>query len=103
MARTDRRVCEFNHMDGRNCGRKHFDEMLPTALCKTIDSEFIALICDISSNGAFVKTAGNFSVGQEVAMTITFPFTGENCMVTGVIARVSSRGFGVNFRVFFKD
>jgi len=66
MAKSDSRVCEFNQMDGRNCGRKRFDEMLPTALCKTIDSEFIAPICDISSNGAFVKTAGNFSAGQEV-------------------------------------
>ena len=103
MAKTDPRDCHFNHMGGRNCGRKRFNEMLPTALCKTRDNEFIAPICDISSNGAFVKTAGKFSVGQEVAMTITFPFTGESRMVTGEIARVSPGGFGVSFTVFFKD
>lgn len=103
MAKSDPRNCHFNHTDGRNCGRKRFNEMLPTALCITRDSEFIAPICDISSNGAFIKTARKFSVGQEVAMTITFPFTGESHMVTGEIARISSRGFGVSFKVFFKD
>ena len=93
----------MNYMDGRRCGRKRFNELLPTAACKTKDCAFIAPICDISSNGAFIRTARQFSVGQEVAMTITFPSTGESHMVTGEIARVSSDGVGINFKVFFKD
>jgi Tfp pilus assembly protein PilZ len=103
MAKFYRRNKHFSHMNGRSCGRKRFYEILPTATCKTRDSAFIAPICDISSNGVFIKTTRQFSVGQEVAMTITFPSTGENRMVTGEIARVSPEGVGVNFKVFFKD
>ena len=103
MDKSYSKTCHFNHMDGRNCGRKRFSEVLPTAACKTSDSAFIAPICDISSNGAFIKTTRQFSVGQEVAMTITFPSTGESHMVTGEIARISSQGVGVSFKVFFKD
>jgi hypothetical protein len=103
MAKSDLRDCHFNRMDGRNCARKRFNEMLPTAACKTIDSAFTAPICDISSDGVFIKTTRQFSVGQEVAMTITFPYTGECRMVTGEIVRVSLEGVGINFKVFFKD
>ena len=85
---------------GRRCGR--FKKNLPTAACKTNGSAFIALISDISSSGAFVKTSRSFTVGQEVAMTITFPATGESRMVTGEIARLSSMGVGVSFKIFFK-
>ena len=60
---------------GRRCGRKRFRKNLPTAACKTNGSAFIVLISDISSSGAFVKTSRRFLVGQEVAMTITFPDT----------------------------
>ena len=103
MAKSPPRNRFFSHMDGRNCRRKRFYEILPTATCKTRDSAFIAPICDISSDGAFIKTTRKFSVGQEVAMTITFPSTGESRMVTGEIVRVSPEGIGINFKVFFKD
>ena len=88
---------------GRRCGRKRFDENLPTATCQTTRCAFRAPVEDISSNGAFVRTGRQFAIGQEVAMTITFPATGESCMVTGEIVRVSSRGVGVSFKVFFKN
>jgi Tfp pilus assembly protein PilZ len=103
MAKSYSRNRHFSHMAGRNCGRKRFNEILPTAACKTRDSAFIAPICDISSNGVFIKTSRRFTVGEEVAMTITFPSTGESRMVTGEIVRVSSEGIGINFKVFFKD
>ena len=103
MAKFYRRNKHFNDINGRNYGRKRFYEMLPTATCKTRDSAFIAPICDISSNGLFIKTTRQLSVGQEVAMTITFPSTGESRMVTGEVARVTSEGVGINFKVFFKE
>jgi len=84
-------------------GRKRFNEIPPTANCKTRDCDFKAPVCDISSNGAFIEAGGDFAVGQEVAMTITFPTTGESHMVTGEIVRVSSDGLAVSFKVFFKD
>ena len=103
MAKSYSKNRHLSEMDGRSCGRKRFYEILPTATCKTRDSAFIAPICDISSDGVFIKTTRKFHVGQEVAMTITFPSTGESRMVTGEIARVSPEGVGVNFKVFFKD
>jgi Tfp pilus assembly protein PilZ len=103
MTKNNSRNRHFNYMDGRIYGRKRFYEILPTAACKTRDCAFIAPVCDISSNGVFIRTTRQFSVGQEVAMTITFPSTGESHMVTGEIVRVSSDGVGVNFKVFFKD
>ena len=93
----------LNKIEGREYGRKRFSEIKPTANCKTRDCDFNAPVCDISSNGAFIRAGGEFSVGQEVAMTITFPTTGESHMVTGEIVRVSPDGLGVNFKVFFKD
>jgi hypothetical protein len=93
----------LSHMNGRNCGRKRFYEILPTATCETRDSAFIAPICDISSDGVFIKTTRQFSIGQEIAMTITFPSTGESRMVTGEVARVSPEGVGVDIKVFFRD
>ena len=88
---------------GRKSRRKRFKRNLPTAACKTNGSAFIALVADISSSGAFIKTNRRFAVGHEVAMTIKFPATGESRMVTGEIARLSSRGIGVSFKVFFKN
>jgi Tfp pilus assembly protein PilZ len=103
MAKSNRRNWYLDPLDGRSCSRKRFHEILPTAACKTEDSAFIAPICDISSDGLFIKTSRQFSVGQEVAMTITFPATGESRMVTGEIVRISPQGVGINFKVFFKD
>jgi Tfp pilus assembly protein PilZ len=93
----------INHMGGRMCGRKQFNEILPTARCKTEDCAFTAPIRNISSNGVFIKSNRHFSVGQEVAMTITFPATGESHMVTGQIVRVTPEGIGINFKIFFRD
>ena len=103
MVKFDRRSKHFSRMDSRICVRKRFYKILPTATCKTRDSAFIAPICDISSDGVFIKTTRQFSVGQEVAMTITFPTTGESRMVTGEVVRVSPMGAGINFKVFFKE
>lgn len=103
MRKTFPKKRYINQVVGRRCGRKRFNEILPTAACKTRDGAFIAPICNISSNGVFIKSNRHLSVGQEVAMTITFPSTGESHMVTGQIARVTSEGIGINFKIFFKD
>ena len=93
----------INKIEGRKYGRKRFNEVQPTANCKTIDGAFKAPVSDISSEGAFLKAGGDFFIGQEVAMTITFPTTGDRHRVTGEIVRISSEGLGVNFKIFFKD
>ena len=103
MGKTFPKNWHVNQVAGRSCGRKQFNEILPTAACKTRDCAFIAPISNISSNGVFIKSNRHLSVGQEVAMTITFPSTGESHMVTGQIVRVTSEGIGINFKIFFKD
>ena len=103
MARTSSKNHHNNQVGKRKCGRKQFNEILPTAECKTIDCAFIAPIRNISSNGVFIKSNRHLSVGQEVAMTITFPATGESRMVTGQVVRVTPEGIGINFKIFFKD
>jgi Tfp pilus assembly protein PilZ len=103
MAKAFPKNCRIDQTGGRRCGRKRFNEILPAAECKTRDWAFIAPVCNISSNGVFIKSKRHFDVGQEVAMTITFPSTGESRMVTGQIARVTPEGIGINFKIFFKD
>jgi hypothetical protein len=89
-------------IEERNYGRKRFSQILPTAQCQTGDGDFQAQVCNISSSGAFIKTSQRFSIGQEIAMKITFPATMETHLVTGEIARITSLGAGVKFKVFFK-
>ena len=104
MAKYSSKNTHMNSLDGRQNGRKRFKKDIhPMATCKTIDSVFIAPISDISSTGAFIKTGRHFSVGDEIAMTITFPATGYSRMVTGNVARVTPEGVGISFTVFFKD
>ena len=88
--------------DARDYGRKRFTQLLPLAQCQTCDCDFFAPVHNISSGGAFIKTSKSFSVGQEIAMTITFPATMETCMVTGEIARTSPKGAGVKFKILYK-
>ena len=89
--------------DGRQDTRKRFDEIQPVvAVCRTMDSNFEAPIEDLSSSGVFIKTTRPLLTGQEIAMTFVFPKTREPVMATGEIVRVSYRGVGVRFKIFFR-
>jgi len=94
---------QLRDLESRKDARKKFNDFLTLAECITENSVFKAPIYDMSSSGVFIGTSRHFSIGQEIAMTITFPATEESHMVTGEIVRVSSQGVGVNFKVFFKD
>ena len=103
----------FNHviqnerievLDERKDARKKLNEIQPiVAVCKTKDCDFKASIDDVSSNGVFVKTRRHLSTGQEIAMKFRFPKAKDIIMATGEIVRVSSKGIGVEFKIFFKD
>jgi hypothetical protein len=101
MEKPAQKDWNLNSIEQRRCGRKRFSQILPTASCETLECDFMAPVCDISSNGAFIRTSHNFKVGQEVAMKITFPTTRETHLVTGEVVRVSPEGVGVEFRIFF--
>jgi hypothetical protein len=89
--------------DGRRDARKRFDEFQQVvAVCRTLDSDFEAPIQDVSSSGVFIKTSRPLLAGQEIAMTFMFPKTRKPIMATGEIVRVSYRGVGVKFKIFFK-
>jgi len=91
------------NLEGRRDARKRFDEIQPVlAACQTMDSDFEAFIQDVSSSGVFIKTSRPLFTGQEIAMTFMFPKTQKPIMATGEIVRVSYRGVGVKFKIFFK-
>ena len=110
---TERIFDMFNHviqnehikvLDERKDARKKLNEIQPiVAVCKTKDCDFNASIDDVSSNGVFIKTRRHLSIGQEIAMKFSFPKTKNIIMATGEIVRASSKGVGVEFKIFFKD
>ena len=90
--------------DGRRDARKRFDEFQQVvAVCRTSDSNFEAPIQDVSSSGVFIKTSRPLLAGQEIALTFMFPKSQKPIMATGEIVRVSYRGVGVKFKIFFKQ
>jgi hypothetical protein len=94
---------QVKNFEGRRDARKRFHELQPiVAVCRTMDSDFEAPIEDVSSSGVFIKTSRPLLTGQEIAMTFVFPKTQEPIMATGEIVRVSYRGVGVKFKIFFK-
>ena len=94
---------QLRDVEGRKDSRKKFNDILPLAECITENSVFKAPIYDLSSSGVFIRTSRQFSIGQEIAMTITFPVPIATLRVTGVIVRTSSKGVAVKFKIFFKE
>ena len=94
---------QLRDVEGRKDSRKKFNDILPLAECITENGVFKAPIYDLSSSGAFIRTSRQFSIGQEIAMTITFPLPIATLRVTGVIVRTSPKGIAVKFKVFFKE
>jgi Tfp pilus assembly protein PilZ len=94
---------QLRDVEDRKDSRKKFNDILPLAECKTENSAFKAPIYDLSSSGVFIRTSRQFSIGQEIAMTITFPVPIATLRVTGVIVRTSSEGVAVKFKIFFKE
>jgi hypothetical protein len=91
-------------LDERKDARKKLNEIQPVvAACKTKDCDFKASIDDVSSSGVFIKTRRHLSTGQEIAMKFSFPNTKNTIMATGEIVRASGKGFGVAFKILFRD
>ena len=92
------------HLEERKDARKRFGRSQPiVADCKTMDAAFKATIQDVSSAGVFLKTDRNLQIGQEIAMTFKFPYTGEFVRATGEVARITHDGAGVAIKLFFKE
>jgi hypothetical protein len=91
-------------LEERKDARKRIDEFQPIlAECRTIDSTFEASIQNVSSAGVFIKTSSKLSIGQEIAITFSFPRTRQTIMVNGEIVRITPEGVGVKIKMFFKE
>ena len=92
------------HLDERKDARKKLIGTKPmVAECQTMDAVFKATVQDVSSAGVFVKTSRKLKFGQEIALTFTFPQTGQTIKATGEIVRITHEGVGVEIKLFFKE
>jgi Tfp pilus assembly protein PilZ len=88
----------------RKDSRKYFvKNQLLTAKCETMDDLFSVSVQDVSPSGAFIYTKKKLTLGQEIAMTIQLPNSDDFLRATGEIVRVSSGGFGVEFKIIFNE
>jgi Tfp pilus assembly protein PilZ len=86
----------FENLEERRDARKRLaGNQLVVAECCTMDATFKATVQDVSSAGFFIKTRRKLTLGQEIAITFTFPQTGQTIKATGEVARVSPEGAGV--------
>ena len=60
------------------------------------------MLQNFSSSGVFIITGEALPVGQEVAMTFTFPDSKETVMATGEIMRSTKSGIAVKIKLIFK-
>jgi Tfp pilus assembly protein PilZ len=100
----DRRQRYLNSELGmRNVELNFVKNQLLTAKCETIDSMFSVSVQDVSPSGAIIYTKKKLTLGQEIALTIQLPNSDEVLRATGESVRVSSGGFGVEFKIMFND
>jgi Tfp pilus assembly protein PilZ len=58
---------------------------------------FIYFIQNISNDGVFIQTDGNFHIGQQIIMNFSLPKLEKDITVSGKVVRVVSQGIGVKF------
>jgi Tfp pilus assembly protein PilZ len=58
---------------------------------------FIYFIQNISNDGVFIQTDGNFHIGQQIIMNFSLPKVEKDINVSGKVVRVVSQGIGVKF------
>lgn len=63
----------------------------------TDERAYQEFIQDISTTGVFIETRHLLPVGQNIAMTFSFPSRQDNIKLTGSVARTTPQGLGVAF------
>ena len=69
----------------------------------TSTANFDAQIKDVSSSGIFIATNQHLPMGEEIAVSFTFPDSGNRVRATGQVVRVTDSGIGVEIKVYFKE
>jgi hypothetical protein len=86
----------------RKDSRRFFEQHQPLiATCITRGGSFRERVQNLSSKGVFLATSRNFSVGEEIAMTIAFPGSETMIRATGEVIHADTLGVGVEFKVVF--
>ncbi|MDX1708509.1 MAG: PilZ domain-containing protein [Desulfobacterales bacterium] len=94
----------LNHLKSRKDARLVFRKNQDVAVrCLTNTCNFDGRIRNVSSSGIFITTNQHLPIGEEIAVTFTFPDSGNNVKATGKVARVTDSGIGVEIQVYFKE
>ena len=92
------------HLKSRKDARVIFRKNQKVAVrCLTDRCNFEARIQDVSSSGVFIKTDQELPVGEEIAVSFTFPDSGNQVRATGNVVRTTHSGMGVEIQVYFKE
>jgi Tfp pilus assembly protein PilZ len=92
------------HLKSRKDARLIFSKNQKVAVrCLTDRCNFEARIQNVSSSGVFIKTDQELPVGEEIAVSFTFPDSGNQVKATGNVVRTTHSGMGVEIQVYFKE
>ena len=92
------------HLKSRKDARLFFNKSQKVAVrCLTDTCNFDARIQDISSSGVFIETDQELPIGEEIAVSFTFPDSGNQVRATGRVVRMTEAGMGVEIQVYFKE
>lgn len=92
------------HLKSRKDARLVFRKnQIVSVRCFTDRCNFDARIQNVSSSGIFIKTEQELPIGEEIALSFTFPDSGNQVMATGKIVRITDSGMGIEIQVYFKE
>lgn len=94
----------LNHLKSRKDARLVFRKDQNVAVhCLTEKCNFNGRIENVSSSGIFISTDQRLPRGEEIAISFTFPDSGNSVKATGKVARVTPTGIGIEILVYFKE
>ena len=94
----------LKHLKSRKDARLIFRKNQNVAVrCLTNKCNFDGRIENVSSSGIFVSTDRQLPKGEEIAVSFTFPDSGNCVKATGKVARVTDSGIGIEILVYFKE
>jgi Tfp pilus assembly protein PilZ len=97
-------VNRLNHLKSRKDARLVFrKDQNVVVRCMTNNCNFDAHIQNVSSSGIFISTNQHLPIGEEIAVSFTFPDSGHCVKATGKVVRVTNAGIGVELRVNSKE
>jgi Tfp pilus assembly protein PilZ len=71
--------------------------------CLTNTCRFEARIGNVSTSGIFIQTQQDLPIGEEIAVSFTFPASGNKVRATGKVVRTTYSGMGIEIQIYFKE